>query len=117
AGLATPLDVNRAEAQVLTERQRLVAVQAAVAKQKIDLPRMVGFAPTDQHDLAADTASAAARGGGAETAISPARARPRPPPAAPVGRPRRRGCARPSGRSRRFAPRGFRRCRSPPTTG
>ena len=51
AGLATPLDVNRAQVQVFSARQRLVALEAAFAKQKIDLTRMAGLPPTDQYDL------------------------------------------------------------------
>jgi outer membrane protein TolC len=60
AGLATPLDVNRFEVQLLTQQQRLVAFQAAFAKQKIDLARMIGLSPTDDYDLANDVAFAAA---------------------------------------------------------
>src|SRR5262245_18913915 len=37
AGLATPLDVNRAEVQTLMARQRLVTLEAGLAKQKIEL--------------------------------------------------------------------------------
>jgi outer membrane protein TolC len=60
AGLATPLDVNRFEVQLLTQQQRLVAFQAAFAKQKIDLARMIGLSPTDDYELANDVAFAAA---------------------------------------------------------
>jgi outer membrane protein TolC len=51
AGLATPVDVNRAQIQVLVEQQRLTSVQAGFAKQKINLARMIGIAPSDQYDL------------------------------------------------------------------
>jgi outer membrane protein TolC len=54
AGLATPLDVNRAQAQILTARQRLAAQQADFAKRKINLARMIGLPPTDRYDLAPD---------------------------------------------------------------
>jgi outer membrane protein TolC len=51
AGLATPLDVNRAQVQILAARQRLAALEAAFAKRKIDLTRISGVPPTDQYDL------------------------------------------------------------------
>ncbi len=54
SGLATPLDVNRAQAQILLARQRLAAQQADFAKRKINLARLVGLPATDQYDLAAD---------------------------------------------------------------
>jgi outer membrane protein TolC len=54
AGLATPLDVNRAQAQVLLAQQRLALQQADFAKRKINLARMIGLPPTDQFDLAED---------------------------------------------------------------
>jgi outer membrane protein TolC len=54
AGLATPLDVNRAQAQILIARQRLAAQQADFAKRKINLARMIGLPPTDRYDLAQD---------------------------------------------------------------
>jgi outer membrane protein TolC len=56
AGLATPVDVNRAQVQLLTQQQRLVSMQADFAKQKINLARMIGLRPTDQYDLADDVA-------------------------------------------------------------
>ena len=51
AGLATPLDVNRAYAQTLTSQHRLATLEAAFAKQKIDLLRLTGLRPTDAYDL------------------------------------------------------------------
>jgi outer membrane protein TolC len=51
AGLATPLDVTRAEVQTLMARQRLMALEAALAKQKIELSRLTGLPATDQYDL------------------------------------------------------------------
>jgi outer membrane protein TolC len=51
AGLATPLDVNRAEVQTLMARQRLVTFEAALARQKIELSRLTGLPPTDQYDF------------------------------------------------------------------
>jgi outer membrane protein TolC len=52
AGLATPIDLNRAQLQTLNQEQRLVALQADVARRKIDLARLMGAAPTDQYELA-----------------------------------------------------------------
>jgi outer membrane protein TolC len=54
AGLATPLDVNRAQARILTARQRLALQQADFTKRKINLARMIGMPPNDQYDLADD---------------------------------------------------------------
>jgi outer membrane protein TolC len=52
AGLATPIDVNRARVQTLVERQHLVVLQADLAKRKIDLARAIGLPPTDRYELA-----------------------------------------------------------------
>jgi outer membrane protein TolC len=54
AGLATPIDANRAQVQVLAQQQRLTSLQVDFAKQKINLARMIGLPPTDQYDLDAD---------------------------------------------------------------
>jgi outer membrane protein TolC len=54
AGLATPLDVNRAEVQTLMARQRLVTLEAALAKQKIELSRLTALPATDQYDFEED---------------------------------------------------------------
>lgn len=51
AGLATPIDVNRAQVQVLVQQQRLTTLQADLAKQKINLARMIGLPATDQYEL------------------------------------------------------------------
>jgi outer membrane protein TolC len=51
AGLATPLDVNRAEVQTLMAQQRLVTLEAALARQKIELSRLTGLPAGDQFDL------------------------------------------------------------------
>jgi outer membrane protein TolC len=59
AGLATPIDLNRAEVQTLTQRQRMAAFEAEYAKQKIDLARLVGMPPTDRYDLSDDVPFAA----------------------------------------------------------
>jgi len=49
--LATPVEVNRAQIQLLVEQQRLTSAQTGFAKQKINLARMIGIAPSDQYDL------------------------------------------------------------------
>jgi outer membrane protein TolC len=54
SGLATPLDVNRAQVQILTAQQRLAMQQADFAKRKINLARLIGLPPTDRYDLAQD---------------------------------------------------------------
>src|SRR5262249_46459945 len=54
AGLAGPIDVNRAQVQLLAQQQRLTALQADFAKQKINLARMIGLPPTDQYELDTD---------------------------------------------------------------
>src|SRR5262249_13601909 len=54
AGLATPIDVNRAQVQTLTGQQRMIALRADLAKRKINLARMIGLPPSDQYDLAPD---------------------------------------------------------------
>ena len=51
AGLVTPLDLNRINVQMLMAQQRLTALEATFAKQKIDLTRIAGLPPTDRYDL------------------------------------------------------------------
>jgi outer membrane protein TolC len=60
AGLATELDVKRAQVQTLTERQRLVALEADLTKRKIALARLVGLPPSAQYELAQELAFAPA---------------------------------------------------------
>jgi len=55
AGLATPVDVNRAQVQTLTARQRLTTTQADVAKRKITLAQLIGMPVTDRYELASST--------------------------------------------------------------
>jgi outer membrane protein TolC len=69
AGLATPIDVNRAQVQTLSQQQRMLSLQADFAKQKIDLARMTGLPATDKYDLAAEVAFAAAPAIGVEDAL------------------------------------------------
>jgi outer membrane protein TolC len=50
-GLVTPLDLTQANVQMLSAQQRLISLEAAYAKQKIDLARISGLPPTDRYDL------------------------------------------------------------------
>lgn len=50
-GLVAQVDVNRSQVQVLTQQQRLVSLQSDLAKQKINLARLVGLPPVDTLEL------------------------------------------------------------------
>jgi outer membrane protein TolC len=50
-GLVTSLDLTQANVQMLSTQQRLTALEAAFAKQKIDLARMAGLPASDRYDL------------------------------------------------------------------
>lgn len=54
AGVAAQLDVDRSEVETLTQQQRLLSLQNDLAKQKINLARMVGLPATDQYDATDD---------------------------------------------------------------
>ena len=50
-GKVPQIDVNRSEVEALTQQQRLVSLQDDLAKQKINLARMIGLPPvTDQYE-------------------------------------------------------------------
>jgi len=53
-GLIAQVDVNRSQVQALSNQQRLLSLQNDLAKQKIDLARLIGLPPTDQYDIAED---------------------------------------------------------------
>jgi outer membrane protein TolC len=53
-GLVAQIDVNRSRVQMLTQQQRLVSLQNDLAKQKINLARIVGLPPNDGYALADD---------------------------------------------------------------
>lgn len=53
-GLIAKVDADRNEVQELTHQQRLVSLQNDLAKQKINLARMIGLPPNDQYDLTDD---------------------------------------------------------------
>ena len=58
-GLVAQIDVNRSHVQMLTQQQRLVSLQNDLAKQKINLARMVGLPPNDGYEIADDVPYAA----------------------------------------------------------
>jgi outer membrane protein TolC len=58
-GLVAQIDVNRSEVQSLTQRQRLVTLENDLAKQKINLARLIGLPPNDHFDTADDIPYAA----------------------------------------------------------
>jgi outer membrane protein TolC len=54
-GLNPQIDVNRSQVQLQTEQQRLMSLQNDVAKQKINLARMVGLpVPNDNYEITDD---------------------------------------------------------------
>ena len=53
-GLIAKVDADRNEEQALTHQQRLVSLQNDLAKQKINLARMIGLPPNDHYDLTDD---------------------------------------------------------------
>jgi outer membrane protein TolC len=53
-GLVAQIDVNRSEVQVLTQKQRVVTLENDLAKQKINLARLIGLPPNSHFDLAND---------------------------------------------------------------
>jgi outer membrane protein TolC len=50
-GLIARVDADRNEVQALTHQQRLLSLKNDLAKQKINLARMIGLPPNDQYDL------------------------------------------------------------------
>src|SRR5579863_4403602 len=50
-GLIAKVDADRNEVQALTHQQRLLSLTNDLAKQKINLARMIGLPPNDQYDL------------------------------------------------------------------
>jgi outer membrane protein TolC len=51
AGLNPQIDVNRSQVQLQTEEQRLMSLQNDVAKQKINLARLVGLPVNDNYEI------------------------------------------------------------------
>jgi len=50
AGVVAQTDLNRAQIQALTERQRMVTLQNDLAKQKINLARLTGLPPNELYE-------------------------------------------------------------------
>lgn len=53
-GLNPQVDVNRSQVQLQTQQQRLMSLQNDVAKQKINLARLVGLPPNDHYEITDD---------------------------------------------------------------
>jgi outer membrane protein TolC len=53
-GLIAKVDADKNEVQALTHQQRLLSLKNDLAKQKINLARMIGLPPNDQYDLTDD---------------------------------------------------------------
>jgi outer membrane protein TolC len=53
-GLTAKVDADRNEVQALTHQQRLLSLKNDLAKQKINLARMIGLPANDQYDLTDD---------------------------------------------------------------
>jgi outer membrane protein TolC len=53
-GLVAKVDADRNQVQALTHQQRLVSLQNDLAKQKINLARMLGLPANDQYDVTDD---------------------------------------------------------------
>jgi outer membrane protein TolC len=50
-GLLAQIDVNRSQVQMLTHQQRMTSLQNDLAKQKINLARLIGLPPNDKFEL------------------------------------------------------------------
>jgi outer membrane protein TolC len=70
--LVAQIDVNRSRVQMLTQQQRLVSVQNDLAKQKINLARIIGLPPNDRYELADDIPYAPASDMSVEDAVQQA---------------------------------------------
>ena len=53
-GLVAQVDVNRNQVELQTQQQRLASLENDLAKQKINLARLVGLPPVDTYDLSDD---------------------------------------------------------------
>ena len=53
-GLNPQIDVNRSQVQLQTEQQRLMSLQNDLAKQKINLARLVGLPINDNYEITDD---------------------------------------------------------------
>ena len=53
-GLAAAIDVNRSTVEWQTEQQRVTTLENDLAKQKINLARLIGLPPSDSYELAGE---------------------------------------------------------------
>ena len=53
-GVVAPIDVNRSQVELQTQQQRLMSLQNDLAKQKINLARIIGLPPAANIDVADD---------------------------------------------------------------
>lgn len=71
-GLIAQIDVNRSRVQMLTQQERLFTLQNDLAKQKINLARIIGIAPNGQYELADDVPFAPAAAPSVDDALQQA---------------------------------------------
>lgn len=71
-GKAAQLDVNRSQIEALTQQQRLLTLQTDLAKQKIDLARLIGLPPDANYQLTDEVPYSAAPLIGIEDALKKA---------------------------------------------
>jgi outer membrane protein TolC len=53
-GVLAQVDVDRSQVQALTQQQRVLSLENDLAKQKIDLARIIGLPPHDQYEISDD---------------------------------------------------------------
>ena len=71
-GLIAKVDADRSEVQALTHQQRLLSLKNDLAKQKINLARMIGLPANDQYDLTDEVPFSPAAPLGVEEALAQA---------------------------------------------
>jgi outer membrane protein TolC len=71
-GLIAKIDADKNEVQALTHQQRLLSLKNDLAKQKINLARMIGLPPNDQYELTDDVPFAPSEALTMETALAQA---------------------------------------------
>jgi outer membrane protein TolC len=71
-GLVAKVDADKNQVQALTHQQRLLSLQNDLAKQKINLARMIGLPPNDQYEVTDDIPFAAAEPLSVEAALKQA---------------------------------------------
>jgi outer membrane protein TolC len=71
-GLIAKVDADRSEVQALTHQQRLLSLKNDLAKQKINLARMIGLPANDHYDLTDEVAFSAAASLDVEQALAQA---------------------------------------------